>query len=567
MGAALVTDDWIRSSVRALRQRAEQQHAADSSGLRLTFVDPGGLRERMSIENSQILFGRRGTGKTHLLSVLAPAEDEISVYVDLRRLMTTTREPEREPSVEVEAAALYQQILGEVRRSIDHYARRGPTLDPKHSTAHALQEFERVTTAALKLNATVTDEESATTTADGGASVHVEIGSNPKLGGSVSASDGRSFTRNRRLEDVREIPFVSMRDVHAALSEVLRALRVSKLLLLLDEWSEMPPKQQPYIADHVRRTFIGHAAVSVKVAAIAHRAVFAIEREGRRIGFELNSDFATGANLDQAFMHRRDPERARRTFAELLYAHVAFGAAVAAEQEKRRSLFSSWRSRGDSADDRVARAIRRVAEHAEELPGFGESFADGFMRETYGIEGPADLVARLFERDRKGDAFQELVEASEGVVRTFIDIFTTVFLATAGERIRRRDVRAAARTRSEEKRVNVSRRLRNALDAVADYVGEHGGADTVLVGEDAEEALDAMRALHDALLVHQLAVGVKAPSGVAPGSYFVRFALDYGSYGRFQGRRQKKRRPELVLPPRLILDALDDEPEPSPVGV
>lgn len=65
-------------------KRAER--ASDES-LVATFVDSAPLFALLSTENNQVIYGRRGTGKTHALKVLSghveQQRNEISVFLDM----------------------------------------------------------------------------------------------------------------------------------------------------------------------------------------------------------------------------------------------------------------------------------------------------------------------------------------------------------------------------------------------------------------------------------------------------------------------------------------------------
>jgi len=67
-----------------LRKRAE---GTDPEVLVETFVDTGSLFAQLSSSNHQLIYGRRGTGKTHVLQYLAATareRDDVAIYVDLR---------------------------------------------------------------------------------------------------------------------------------------------------------------------------------------------------------------------------------------------------------------------------------------------------------------------------------------------------------------------------------------------------------------------------------------------------------------------------------------------------
>jgi Cdc6-like AAA superfamily ATPase len=78
---SLINEALLRLSLRA--------ETTDRAHLVQTFVDVGPLFIRFSSRDHQILFGRRGTGKTHALSYLADKVEkkgDISVQIDLRTI-------------------------------------------------------------------------------------------------------------------------------------------------------------------------------------------------------------------------------------------------------------------------------------------------------------------------------------------------------------------------------------------------------------------------------------------------------------------------------------------------
>src|SRR4051795_12730092 len=76
----------INTAIARLLRRAEEE---DPETLAETFVDVNALSAPLSSRDSQVMFGRRGTGKTHALKYLAEnlrAEGQTVVYLDLRLL-------------------------------------------------------------------------------------------------------------------------------------------------------------------------------------------------------------------------------------------------------------------------------------------------------------------------------------------------------------------------------------------------------------------------------------------------------------------------------------------------
>ncbi|MGH9810349.1 MAG: hypothetical protein ACRD9W_24395, partial [Terriglobia bacterium] len=72
----------VNEAFMRFQRRAE---AADARKLQETFVDVGPLMTVLSSTDHQIMYGRRGTGKTHALSFLAErrrAAGDLPIYLD-----------------------------------------------------------------------------------------------------------------------------------------------------------------------------------------------------------------------------------------------------------------------------------------------------------------------------------------------------------------------------------------------------------------------------------------------------------------------------------------------------
>jgi hypothetical protein len=79
----------LNTALIRLAPRAEQN---DPATLLSTFVDTGPLFTLLSSKKHQVLYGRRGTGKTHALQYLGERvrkDGEHAVYIDLRQLGST----------------------------------------------------------------------------------------------------------------------------------------------------------------------------------------------------------------------------------------------------------------------------------------------------------------------------------------------------------------------------------------------------------------------------------------------------------------------------------------------
>src|SRR2546427_10852142 len=88
----MIEDQQLTLAVSGIRQRSERQE--EIAKILGAFVDVGILPQLFN-ENNQIVYGRRGTGKTHVLRVLgskiAARPGNTVAYIDARTLGSTSQ--------------------------------------------------------------------------------------------------------------------------------------------------------------------------------------------------------------------------------------------------------------------------------------------------------------------------------------------------------------------------------------------------------------------------------------------------------------------------------------------
>jgi hypothetical protein len=138
----MLQDHEIVKAVSRIRQRAERQEEADK--LVAVYVDSG-ILPQLANENHQILYGRRGTGKTHLLRVLANKMEHDAipvVYIDCRTLGSSSEFSDSSYPVSRRCLALFRDILAPVyNRLLEQIIERQPPGGSKAlDAADALQK-------------------------------------------------------------------------------------------------------------------------------------------------------------------------------------------------------------------------------------------------------------------------------------------------------------------------------------------------------------------------------------------------------------------------------------------
>ncbi len=264
----------------------------------------------------QIIYGRRGTGKTHLLKALQEkllADDQkyLPVYIDLR-----TFKPTLESNNDLYyALIIFQEIVVEVLKCVyvnldylyQEYTieQQKIIIDPQRRKILALLE---------KFNRSF-DGKSFTKMGETGFRVNEvkKLATNLKIAKIPELFGSKEVNKEIESED-EKIKYISFSDMSDAISELLEAVDIDRIFCLLDEWSEIPETSQYILAEFLKRTFVPKK-VTLKIAAIPNRTQLISEN---RIGLEDGGDIF-GFPLDNRYIYELYPEITKAFFNELLY--------------------------------------------------------------------------------------------------------------------------------------------------------------------------------------------------------------------------------------------------------
>jgi hypothetical protein len=534
----LLHDPTIQDAVGRLSRRAEEPW--EQNVLAATFVDPGVTRQ-LDNDSHQILLGRRGTGKTHVLRVMqrrfASRPSQFAVYADLTRLGSTELAPE---AVKERAAAA---LLIDLLRLLDEeYRRRARSNFALASATPQIDALTEVITASefARRAGSLSTTSKRLAGRGGEAKVSISATALPKaeVGAKTERSREESQSEEWTLEAFDRVQFTA---VTKALDDLVQAAKIERLAILIDEWVEIPFDLQPYLAEFIKRCFLVVPRVTVKIAAIEHRSQFGtpLTRNAVR-GFELQADVFTLAALDETFFfYDRDPEQVCRVLADLLYRHIAVEAALAAAKRgpgppipapapasnwARRLLDGLLSRKVEPLDpDDAIRAVAVALDRDDWADRFMENEGSRFMEEELRLRGPADFVDRLFT----DDAFRDLARSAQGVVRDFLVIFYKAFHQTRHEdRVDGPAVRDAMNEVYSDKLMSLDADSKALFARVSDVVlGK--GVRSFLADEELRQH-ETFQSLVDKRLVHPL--NRRYPDSQERGRMFGIYTLDYASY-------------------------------------
>ena len=372
---------------------------------------------------------------------------------------------------------------------------------------------------AVELAATPNRLSSATVRTLSGSQQLVATGLRAEAGGRLGLRALRSTERKENATD--EVTAVYEPDDQllfqtsvSGLAQVMSHSGDLSVTILVDEWSHLSPELQPYLAEFVRRCLLTVNGFAVKVAAVEYRTKLAVHERGRRIGLEAGADLAAAVDLDEHHVWEHNRGRLAEAYAEILFNHLG--------HELSRTL-----DPGTPTD--------RLQQNA--------------LSYRHGISTSQGLVEAVFE----AGAFEQLCEASSGVIRDFLAITSNAIARThrrsqewaaaprfiSGRpadangtsspeaRIRPGDVRAAAKEWFEKDKVKVLDRSEyQELSRIEQRCLDHLKSRYFLLRS--EEVGDEFLQLLDARVIHRVARRYVHPDRV--GERFDVFRLDYGSY-------------------------------------
>ncbi len=467
-----------------LQRRAEQ---GDPAFLVQTFVDVGPLFTLLTSRDHQVLYGRRGTGKTHALQYLRARVHErgdFAAYIDLRTIGSSGGlYGDQGLSIAERGTRLVSDVLTQLIEGLTQYLVE--MSDNGHNVTAAMRLLDRLEDAAVDVRIVGEHEAESTigstTGHTGSAKASATVDQRgPALQAGVASTDSSTDARSNRTRVTGvERHHVHFGQVASVLELLIDAVPANRLWVLLDEWAAVPLKLQPLLADLLRRAVLPVPGITVKIAAIEQRSSFRVETASSEyLGFELGADIQADVDLDDYMVFENDAEKAKEFFRELLYRHV------------------------------------RALMEDEDL---GEAPASA-----------ADLQREAFTQRT---AIDDFVRAAEGVPRDAINILRIAAQRADAHPVAVEHIRAAARRwYLGDKEKDVPTEALALLHWIVDKViGERRARAFLLPQTDRDDPLIAT--LYDARVLHVIKRGVAAQDRA--GVRFDVYALDYGCYVEF----------------------------------
>jgi hypothetical protein len=263
-----------------------------------TFVDAAPLLVQLSARNNQVLYGRRGTGKTQALKYLADQKREgggYPIYIDLRTVGSNgSIYGDQDRPLSERATQLILDVLEAIESELWQIAiSRIEDAPDKNQITLRIDDFSKAIRQVSVRDPVSEREISGSSSSEKERKGSVSLTAEPdkgslNLSGQISSHSG--INSSQRVKETGQLkPHIDFGSLQTALNGLINILGID-VLLLIDEWSEIPSDLQPYLADLFRRTILPQDSIIVKIAAIEHRSTFAQVIDAKSfIGLELGA--------------------------------------------------------------------------------------------------------------------------------------------------------------------------------------------------------------------------------------------------------------------------------------
>jgi hypothetical protein len=481
-----MSDATLNTLLLKVARRAEN---APADTLRDAFVPVRSLMAHLESPEHHILFGRRGTGKTHLLRYLQDhmaAQGALTIYLDLRKIGSP------EDIVSAQQGSFAEQATNLLVDVVEHIHNRifqqimedDRWTDLLDKISDALDALGDAATQIRVVGETEVEEQrDASTQTERSHGGELSVGRDAHAAWKAESRTQHARSRSeRKLSRGHETHHVLLGPLTGAIQAVAEALAPSQLWLLIDEWSALPPELQPLMADLLRRTFFATGGVVVKISAIHGRSRFSDTGvSGALIGLEPGADTAASLDLDDFLLFRNDVASTLDFYATLLHRHLS--------------------------------AMAARADRAERLS----------MR---GLDTPERLVARLFSPP---ESFHHLVLGAEGVPRDALQIAGLAAGAAYNQPIGSMHVAAATRDFFlRDKEGHLAKGPQRVFNRLIEQCSRQRSR-IIPLRRDGESNEEVIQRLYDARLIHRVRQGVSLDPQ-HPAEVYDVYVIDYGCF-------------------------------------
>jgi hypothetical protein len=249
-------DDKITQIHKSFIQFQKRAERNEGDILVETFVDTEPLVDFLQSPSAQIMYGRRGTGKTHALKYLEQIVQKIPnsypIFIDLRTLGSDgsiyqdASKPLSQRSVRIVIDVLRtiaDELFELALQKVDNAPHPDQITKRVDDLYKAISEVEIV--GEITQEAVSSDD--AENSVQGHASITVSAATPSASLGAKAGATSSHFTQHLSRQVGQQKFHLHFSNIHSSLNGLIEVLGKPKIWLLIDEWSEVPLELQPYL--------------------------------------------------------------------------------------------------------------------------------------------------------------------------------------------------------------------------------------------------------------------------------------------------------------------------------
>lgn len=423
-----------------------------------------GYLVKLDNNKNQVVFGRRGSGKTHLLGSLVEfinkERENIAVYIDLRTVVNDIIVDDVLNVDEKSFIYFWKCITEIIIRLREEVMERLES--PKLSKSIREKLIESITLIDQLLK---------------------DISSQKfdKVVGEFSADDLSDpefgFVKTGAKKEVSK-KGLKEGFIKDRIESIVKNIGADYLIVGFDEWPRLMRAIQPRLANMLNKAFFSSKRIVFKFATIRFRTQIYIAKDG--VGLELGADTSDDIDLDILQMWERGLEASKGFFVRMLAKHLNFSI------KKLNLDFNNFTNKN---------------------------------------------IMKLFASDR---TFIELVKASEGIPRDFLNVFKRSYdyfvNDTVAKGISIRHIKKAVSDWYQDDKISVldppSRAYQLLERLINEVITKYKTKQFILLSK--ESANKDIQKLVDLRLLHLLRRGWSSKK--APGERYDVFSIDYGAF-------------------------------------
>ncbi|HML07310.1 MAG TPA: hypothetical protein VK430_04175 [Xanthobacteraceae bacterium] len=318
----------------ALRNEQVWLKAEDLPSFLPFYVDQGHLELLLDNAN-QLIVGRRGTGKTHLLGafhefVSSEKKDSASLMISILEAYPKTPPTLQMESDEFASRKVSHEIfhgflrvffkrfldlitarLRALQESCSKEDYKGIFSDANDRLTQLLEAIEIGRTYPVRSSIKSRTSESEDTDKSGGVGVGAGVRNwvpqlKGRIGLSAKKNHKKSSKKNTETEGMLSVDLFEVREL---ILDIIDITKINTLYILIDEWMELdkntPSRLQAAFAQLLKATFFNSGRISVKIASVWHETTLYDRNDMERSkGIQIGHDIMLAADLDSAFLTR-----------------------------------------------------------------------------------------------------------------------------------------------------------------------------------------------------------------------------------------------------------------------